>query len=154
MMNIEHILVPTDFSDPSDRALEMAIEVARAFDAQLTLLHVWTVPSTGYADALAWPVQAMEREARRALDDELSRTLKLYAKTDSLLQDGTEWRQIIAAVRERSCDLVVMGTHGRRGLSRLVLGSVAEKVMRLSPVPVITVGEARGSKGHESEAAR
>lgn len=139
MLAIKHILVPTDFSVPSDRALTTAVELARAFDAKLTLLHVWSIPNTGYAEALAWPVEAMEAAARRALDDALASTLKSYAKADAVLREGNEWKQVLEVVDELGIDLVVMGTHGRRGLPRLVLGSVAEKVVRLSPAPVLTV---------------
>lgn len=139
MLAIKHILVPTDFSEPSDRALTAALELARAFDAQVTLLHVWSIPNTGYAEALSWPIDAMEAAARRALDDALASTVKLYAKTDAALREGNEWKQVLEAVDGLGIDLVVMGTHGRRGLPRLVLGSVAEKVVRLCPVPVLTV---------------
>jgi nucleotide-binding universal stress UspA family protein len=139
MFAIKHILVPTDFSEPSERALATALELARAFDAQITLLHVWSIPNTGYAEALAWPYEAMETAARRALDEGLAATKKLYAKTEGLLREGNEWRQVLDVADELGVDLVVMGTHGRRGLPRLVLGSVAEKVVRLCPVPVLTV---------------
>jgi len=139
MLAIKHILVPTDFSEPSARALAAAVELARAFDARLTLLHVWSVPNAGYAEALAWPIEAMEAAARRALDDALASTSKSYAKTDATLREGIEWKQVLAVVDELGIDLVVMGTHGRRGLPRLVLGSVAEKVVRLCPAPVLTV---------------
>lgn len=139
MIAFKHILVPTDFSDPSERALSMAAELARAFDAKLSLLHVWSIPNTGYAEALAWPIDAMEAAAKRALDDALASTVRLYAKTDAILREGNEWKQVLDVVDELGIDLVVMGTHGRRGLPRLVLGSVAEKVVRLCPVPVLTV---------------
>lgn len=98
MLAIKHILVPTDFSEPSNRALTMAVELARPFDARLTLLHVWAIPSAGYAEALSWPVDAMEAAAQRAMDD------------------------------------------------ALVLGSVAEKVVRLCPVPVLTVAAPKPSE--------
>lgn len=147
MSTIKYILVPTDFSEASERAVTMAVELAERFDARLTLLHVWSVPNTGYAEALSWPIDAMERAAQKALDGAWDAAVKLHPKTDALLREGREWRQIIRVAQERGVDLVVMGTHGRRGLQRLVLGSVAEKVVRLSHVPVLTVG-----MGHETEA--
>jgi nucleotide-binding universal stress UspA family protein len=143
MMVLRHVLVPTDFSEASERALVMAVELARAFDARLTLLHVWSIPNTGYAEALSWPVESMEIAARRALDDALVSARKLYAKAEALLREGNEWKTVLEVVDELGVDLVVMGTHGRRGLPRLVLGSVAEKVVRLCPVPVLTVGAPR-----------
>jgi nucleotide-binding universal stress UspA family protein len=139
MLAIKHVLVPTDFSAPSERALMMALELARAFDAKVSLLHVWSIPNTGYAEALTWPIDSMEKAAKRALDDALASTVKLYPKTEALLREGNEWKSVLEVVDELGVDLVVMGTHGRRGLPRLVLGSVAEKVVRLCPVPVLTV---------------
>lgn len=146
MIGFKHILVPIDFSEPSDRALAMALDLARTSDARVTLLHIWSIPNTGYAEALSWPIDDMERAARTALHDALESTVKLYPKTEAVLREGKEWKEILEAVDERGCDLVVMGTHGRRGLPRLVLGSVAEKVVRLSSVPVITIGTGKPEK--------
>lgn len=140
MSTIKHILVPTDFSAASERSIAAALDVARAFDARVTLLHVWSLPSIGYAEGLAWPIDDLQQAAREALVDLQAKTAKIYPKTESVLLEGNEWKQILETVKKRGCDLVVMGTHGRRGLPRLLLGSVAEKVVRLSPVPVLTVG--------------
>ncbi len=150
MFAVKHILVPTDLSDTSEGALAAAIEIARAYHARLTLLHVWSVPNTGYAELLNWPLEGMEEAARKALDEVEARTRKLHVETDSVLQMGAESEQILELVKARSIDLVVMGTHGRRGLSRVFLGSVAEKVVRLSPVPVLTIrGPLDGEKNAE-----
>lgn len=146
MIAMKHILVPTDFSEPSDRALAAALELARAFKSKLTLLHIWSIPNTAYAEALTWPIDEMERAARASLDAAVERTRKLYEPTDGLLREGSEWKQILSVAEELGCDLVIMGTHGRRGLPRLVLGSVAEKVVRMSPVPVLTVGSGEAAK--------
>ena len=81
----------------------------------------------------------MEKAARTALDEVQARVSKLLPGTQSLLKVGPEWERILDAVKEANVDLIVMGTQGRRGLPRLILGSVAEKVVRLSPVPVLTV---------------
>jgi nucleotide-binding universal stress UspA family protein len=140
MMAIKHILVPTDFSDPSERALSMAVELARGLRARLTLLHVWTIPNVGYAEALAWPVEDMQKAAQKALEVVRERTAKLHPEVETVVLEGKDWMRIIDVARERKVDLIVMGTHGRRGLPRLILGSVTEKVVRLSPVPVLTVG--------------
>ncbi len=136
-----HILVPTDFGDASQRARDIALELARRFDARVTLLHVWMVPSPVYGEGLSWPTADLEAASRRALDGELAAAVKVYGPTKAELRVGVAWERILDSVKDLGADLVVMGTHGRRGLSRLVLGSVAEKVVRLSPVPVLTVGE-------------
>jgi nucleotide-binding universal stress UspA family protein len=140
MSSIKHILVPVDFSPASERSLDKALQLARAFDARVTLLHVWSLPAVGYAEGLAWPIDDLQQAAREALAEVYAKTVKLHPKTDSVLLEGNEWRQILETVNSRGCDLVVMGTHGRRGLPRLLLGSVAERVVRPSPVPVLTVG--------------
>ncbi len=140
MNGITHILVPVDFSPASERSLEKALQLARAFDARITLLHIWSLPAIGYAEGLAWPIDDLQQAAREALAGLYARTAKVHPNTDSVLLEGNEWRQILETVKSRGCDLVVMGTHGRRGLPRLLLGSVAERVVRLSPVPVLTVG--------------
>lgn len=141
MKTFSRILVPTDFSKPSERALEQAIVMARTFGARLMLLHVWSLPYTVYSEGLTWPVDQMERAAQKALDEAHAKAKKLYPQTDAILRQGGEWQEIIEAVTEHDIDLVVMGTHGRRGLPHLFMGSVAERVVRMSPVPVMTVGE-------------
>ena len=140
MKTISRILVPTDFSEPSQRALEQAILLARTFGARLLLLHVWSMPYTAYSEGLTWPVDDMERAAQKALDEAHAKAKELYPQTDAILRQGGEWLQIIEAAAVHDVDLIVMGTHGRRGLPHLFMGSVAERVVRMSPVPVMTVG--------------
>ncbi len=112
---------------------------------------MWSVPNTGYAEGLTWPLDGMEKAARTALDEVEARTRKRHAETDSVLQIGAEWERILELVKARNIDLVVMGTHGRRGLSRVFLGSVAERVVRLSPVPVLTIrGPLEAEKAEKS----
>jgi len=150
MIKFKNILVPTDFGDSSQRAVLLAIELAKAFGAHVTLLHVWSLPNTAYAEGLSWPVDELEKAAQTALDGELARVVKLHADTDAVLRVGPAWERILDAVKERGADLVVMGTHGRRGLPRMFLGSVAEKVVRLAHVPVLTVGAHEEKKGGQS----
>ena len=88
----------------------------------------------------------MQNAARKSLDEAIESTRKVHPKTEGLLREGLEWRLILDVATEQGCDLIVMGTHGRRGLPRLVLGSVAEKVVRLSPVPVLTVNTPKEAK--------
>lgn len=145
MKPFARILVPTDFSEPSSRALSLAIELARSFDARVVLLHVWSMPYTAYSEGLTWPAAQMEDAAKKALDDEHARAVKLYPKTDAVLRQGGEWTQILEAIDAHDIDLVVMGTHGRQGLPRLLVGSVAEHVVRMSTVPVMTVGPHDGA---------
>jgi nucleotide-binding universal stress UspA family protein len=138
-MAFRHILVPTDFSQASEKAEEAAVALARAFGARLSLLHVWSLPNMDYTDVLSWPVDAMEAAAREGLAAAHARASQLYANTEAILRAGRPWKCILDEVRERNVDLIVMATHGRQGFPRVLLGSVAEKIVRLSPVPVLTL---------------
>lgn len=140
MIAIKHILAPTDFSEPAERAVTYAIELARMFEARITLLHVWSLPSAGYAEGLTWPIEEMEAAAQSELERARVAVAERLPAADALLRRGLEWKEILGTAEARHADLIVMGTHGRQGLPRLVLGSVAEKVVRLAHVPVLTVG--------------
>jgi nucleotide-binding universal stress UspA family protein len=135
----KNILVPTDYGPAAERAADFAAELAKQFHARLTLLHSWEVPLPAYAESITLPLDEMEEGARKALEIEASRVRASFPEVETLLVPGLTWRTIIDAVKERGFDLVVIGTHGRHGVVRLVLGSVAEKVVRASPVPVLTV---------------
>jgi nucleotide-binding universal stress UspA family protein len=155
MIAVKHILVPTDFSEPAERALSTALDLARIFGARVTLLHVWQIPVTGYPEGAFFPVDQMEKAAQAALDGVHARAVKEWPDVDAVLRLGVDYTQILELVNERGIDFVVMGTHGRRGLPRLLLGSVAEKVVRLSPVPVLTVrGSETGTDKAEVEKPR
>jgi nucleotide-binding universal stress UspA family protein len=151
MNPFKHVLSATDFGEPAERALEAAIVQASKFEARLTLLHASWVPPLVYAayvDGLSWPVEEMTDAARKELDLVLSKARQRYARIEGVMMSGEPWRTILDVAKERDVDLIVMGTHGRHGLSRVLLGSVAEKVVRLSPVPVLTVS------GKADEAAK
>jgi nucleotide-binding universal stress UspA family protein len=132
------VLVATDFSDASGGALALARSVARTEGAALTVVHVMELPAlpeglqvdlvtplTEAADARFVPLMA----AVRADVPGAAQRLEL----------GAPWERILEVSREIGADLVVVGTHGRRGVVHALLGSVAERVVRLSPVPVLTV---------------
>ena len=142
MTSFTHILVATDFGEPADRALEFAIAIASKFDAKLTVFHANGVPAFAYAfyaEGLSWPTAEITKEATRELEVFLRKAKERYPKAEAAVVAGEPWQAILEAARERRADLIVMGTHGRRGISRVLLGSVAEKVVRLSPVPVLTI---------------
>lgn len=138
----KHILVPTDFGETSQHALDVAVSLAEIFEAQVTVLHASWVPPTAYSPytlGIYWPTDDMALAAKEELQVELARVKKRYPKIDGLVVTIEPLDAILAIAKERGIDLIVMGTHGRRGLSRVLLGSVAEKIVRLSPVPVLTV---------------
>lgn len=146
MQTFKNILVPTDFSEPAEQAVEMAISLALKFDAKLTLLHVYSVPTSyyGYGEGLHWPVEDLAREAQKALDEALAKLKEHYPRAERALHSGNPTERILAVAKDRGIDLIVMGTHGRRGVRHVLLGSVAEKVVRRSPAPVLTVGARAG----------
>lgn len=140
-MTFQNILVPTDFGEASQHATDLALTMALRFDAKVTLLHVAALPPyyySAYAEGLAFPVEEMETRARTMLQDAQAKVLKQYRKVETLLVASEQpWQQILDSAKTVGADLIVMGTHGRRGLSRVVLGSVAEKVVRHATLPVL-----------------
>ena len=137
------ILVPVDFSGPSRRACEVGVELAETFRVPLTLIHVIPVASMSYGGVPYVPApeytQFIEESARTALREEAARLKGKGPAIETLLKIGVAWQEIMEAIKQLDVGLIVIGTHGRRGLPRAILGSVAEKVVRLSPVPVLTV---------------
>lgn len=141
MQNFRHILVTTDFEASSTSALTAAVDLARVLGARLTVLHVWEIPIYPYMDFMlnSEMISSVEDRATKRLQKALDDVHRAVPEATSKLKNGLPWQGILDAITEESPDLVVMGTHGRRGLSHALLGSVAEKVVRLSPVPVLTV---------------
>jgi nucleotide-binding universal stress UspA family protein len=141
-MTVKHILVATDFGESARSALDMAVELAHKFGAALTLAHCWETPSYSYGGALYVSVDTItpiERAANRCLEEALLELKKSFPEATGVLRSGTAWEEILVAATESKADLIVIGTHGRRGLGRLLLGSVAEKVVRMAQLPVLTV---------------
>ena len=143
----EHILVPTDFNEPAEHALDVAIELAKKFDARVSILHAYQlfVPMP-YLEITSFPFEEIAASAAKKLEAVVTKTKQRYPNCEALLRPGLPTEETIAAVEGSGIDLIVMGTHGRRGVSRVVMGSVAERVVRTSPVPVLTIGERRGRK--------
>lgn len=142
----KHLVVPTDFGEPAQAALDFAIDLAKTYDAKLTLLHVYGVPTVYYPDAVSWPLEELGRAAQASLDAAVAKTRERYSKTDGHVEVGDPREAILKFAKESGADLLVIGTHGRRGLAHLVLGSVAEWLVRMAPLPVLTVA-ARANQG-------
>ncbi len=137
------ILVPIDFGDTSSAALEYALELATPLEADVVVLHVYDIPMLSVPDA-PWVItgdviESIESASKTALDRLLSHHKRVGVRMVPLLRAGDARSQIGAAAEEVGADLIVMGTQGRRGISRALLGSVAEFVTRTSPVPVLIV---------------
>jgi nucleotide-binding universal stress UspA family protein len=136
------VLVGTDFSDPAGRAVERACDLARRFGAALHVVHVWEVPLiVGGAIAgsdIDW-ITPIEGSARSQLGAVVGGLEGSGVVVTSTLCSGAAWDRIVNVATEQGADLVVVGTHGRTGLRRALMGSVAEQVVRHSPVAVLTV---------------
>jgi nucleotide-binding universal stress UspA family protein len=134
------ILVPTDGSPASDAAIEHAIDLADRYDARLHALYV--VDGATYSSLEAGAeivVEALESEGEEATKRVADAAGDAGVECVSSVVSGTAYRSIQDYVDEHDIDVVVMGTHGRKGLDRYLLGSVTERVVRTSDVPVLTV---------------
>ncbi len=136
----ERILLPTDGSETTEHALEHAIDLADRYDAELHVLYV--VDATIFADDVDTGaiVEEFETAGERIVDDvaEQARAADVEPVTTAVVR-GTPHREILAYADAHDVDLLVVGTHGRAGIERFLLGSVTEKVVRLSEVPVLVV---------------
>jgi nucleotide-binding universal stress UspA family protein len=143
MAEIKKILVPVDFSETSRHAIEYALDLAGKLGASLEMVHVYQLPMYTMPDGslLAGPeVTARISEKAQATLDELAQQFQgRGVELGTHLREGMAHSEIQRAARDLECDMIVMGTHGRSGLGHLLLGSVAERVVRTSEVPVITV---------------
>jgi nucleotide-binding universal stress UspA family protein len=140
-MTLQHMLVPLDFSEPASRALEYAIRLARQLQARLTLLHVIYLPPLAGAD-LTTQMAEIEAAARHAMDERLRRVQEAGIAVQSIIVHGIPWQEIVDKAKDTQADLIVMSTHGRTGLQHMLLGSVAEKVVRFSPCSVLVTRQA------------
>lgn len=142
-MGFQRILVPIDFSEHSERALEMARDLAKAFDAKLLLLHCYQVsPGAVSPYGIVLP-ENFDREVREAaarrLDEWRDKASADGVDAEARLSSTFPSMGIVDAAVEEKADLVVMGTRGLSGLKHVLLGSVAERTLRTAPCPVLTV---------------
>lgn len=146
MALFEKILAATDFGRSSERAVALATDLAIAHDASVSLVHAYSVAVPIYPVAIPPPVDEVRDAASAAMERALHGLRGRVAKLDGFVRHGDAWTEIIAAADEIGADLIVMGTHGYRGVSRFFLGSVADKVVRSSPIPVLIVPEPHGKE--------
>jgi nucleotide-binding universal stress UspA family protein len=142
------VLVPLDGSDTSARGAREATGLAKAHSARLRLLNVIderffvSIAAEGYMPDLTQLMASLRVEGRKALDEAAKAALRQGVKADTSLVEsrgGTVSDVILDEARKWRADLIVMGTHGRRGINRMLLGSDAERVLRSAPVPVLLV---------------
>jgi len=142
-MLISRILVPTDFSADADAAFRYASELARPFHAEVHVLHVVDNPlSAGMwsSDVYTAEIVGLQIDLVHDAEERLARSVPSGAESVTTeVRTGSPTRQILDTARERGIDLIVMGTHGRTGVAHVVMGSVAERVLRQAPCPVLAM---------------
>jgi len=144
------LLHPTDFSETAEQAEAQAVALARALGAEVVLLHV-AVETPLYSEGgLGFETQKIYDAQRTWAEETLeARTAAIRAQGVTarwLRRSGVPFEAIVAAATEERADVIVMGTHGRSGLNRLLLGSVADRVIRLAPCPVLAVRQTGHAK--------
>jgi universal stress protein A len=134
------VLCPIDFSEHSLTALEVALKVVQQNDAALYLLNVAPMPAgaAGFQPVPMDPYPIVEKDRREQLEKLAQERIPATVRCKTIVTTGDPAEQVLETARDLDADLIVMGTHGRKGLGHLVLGSVAERVVRESPIPVLT----------------
>lgn len=159
----KRILVPVDFSKPSLRALDYAVDYARLLRAELLLLHVvepvyYTVPGPmfGGGENPRILLSDLERTAAEQMSELAARLRARRVAVRPLIGIGAPHQVIAETATARSADLIIMSTHGRTGFSRIMMGSVAERVVRIAPCPVLSIraGKAKAPRQRRAPRAR
>lgn len=149
-MKIERILVPVDFSEYSKMALDYSIEFSKKFNSELILIYVIepiVYPSDFGLGQI--PINQVDFEIQSKAESELKKLIEEKVpselKASYVVKTGKPFLEIISAAKEYDCDLIIIATHGHTGIEHILFGSTAEKVVRKSPVPVLTVRERKSN---------
>lgn len=149
-VEFRRILVPTDFGEAASRATDVAQDLAKKYGATITLLHVYELPIYPYPEISVLPDVDFVTPIREAAQKELSKAFAAVQQSGcearAQLACGVAWSEILWEAEQQSAELIVMGTHGRKGVMHAILGSVAEKIVRMANVPVLTVRGAVAKK--------
>ncbi len=143
MISIKNVLCPIDYSVYSEKALKYAIEFAEKYNAKLYLMHVLDIRIYDINDPELYNVNVIDKETINKLRERLHKCIsedtRKNIEVETIVIEGVPFAEIIKKAREFKVDLIVLGTHGRTGLSHAIMGSVAEKVVRKAPCPVLTI---------------
>ena len=150
MLQIKKILCPTDFGEHSYKALEMAKDMALKYSAELTVMHVVSevLPSSPEPFVSLTPedIERFDLEVKASAEKKIDKIVEQVKQegleVNPVLARGTVAGEIVNFAEKNETDLLVIATHGRTGVSRFVFGSVAEKVIRISPCPVLVINSA------------
>ncbi len=146
MISLKRILMATDFSDYSKEALDYAVYLAKTIGADLYLLHVYEIPMlvipgetlSVRTEVYEW-LGDLKEDTAKSLEAQADKVRHQGVQVHPILKEGHPFREILNVAQEISADLIVLGTHGRTGLPHVLLGSVAERVVRKASCPVFTV---------------
>jgi len=142
MITLRRVLVPTDFSETSDAAVTYGVALARGFNAKLYVLHVLDRTPAETTGGTEYPLglfESMQDAARGYLSKTLTEQQVKELRAEFETRVGAPYAEIVRYAQDRDVDLIVMGTHGRGFVAHMLMGSVAEKVVRRAPCPVLTV---------------
>jgi len=141
-IRLKSVLVPTDFSATSQKALRHAVAIARHYGAKVCLAHVVSSLTISVAGrgALKTAIEAARRDARQLENELLERGALKDLRYEVIVRQGDVWEELDKLIRQEEVDLLVLGTRGRRGVRKLLLGSVAEQIYHCATCPVLTVG--------------
>ena len=143
MPKIKTLLVPIDLGEQSNAALDYAVDLAETLGARIYVLYAFELPIVGFPDGVVLPTAELASRittaGQAALDHAIERHTGRKVEMTALLKQGDPREMIVEQAKEVGADLIVMGTHGRRGAARALIGSVAERVVRTATVPVLTV---------------
>src|SRR5215470_3907431 len=139
-VSLAKILVPTDFSETSDRALEQALSLARTYNARIFLAHVIPVDLMMAPELAEASREKMRRAAREGMQKILMSGRFFGVPHDEIIEEGALWPNIEALIKKHEIDLVVLGTHGIGSVGKLLIGSSTEEIFRQACTPVLTVG--------------
>ncbi|UCG77981.1 MAG: universal stress protein [Nitrospirota bacterium] len=143
-MDIKTILCPTDFMEESRQAVRHAVDIARKYGSKIYLLHImhdlekitgWYVPHITIDELY----KDIESGAQKELDSIVAEEFKGFSDVEKVILRGIPYTEIIDFAEEKGADLIVIGTHGRKGLEKVIFGSTAEQVVKNSKCPVLTV---------------
>lgn len=148
-LSLKNILFLTDFSEPSEIALPFAMAIAREYEAKVHALHVLTPLPLAYAapETAAAAIEGIEEGAKSEMQ-RLDAQLESVPHETLLLRGASVWSGVENTLNDREIDLLILGTHGRTGTMKLLLGSVAEELFRRASVPVLTIGPAVRKGAH------
>lgn len=147
MPKIQKIVCPVDFSNCAQQALNYAQELAKQFDAELSIVHAYEdpaayvtpMPMSGYVGPGAELLLELRKQLEVRLEETKQEMLRRGARVRTELLEGTPYRVVLDWAKEWKADLIVIGTHGHTGLTHALLGSVTERVVRMSECPVLTI---------------